>query len=141
MNEKAKELKLYKTYFEDATGLSNNNVSTAKEVAIMTAKAFENELIADLAQRYTYDFETKNGRVKNLNSTNELLIGFNDLKIDGRVISGKTGYNILAGYCLALKFSNGDGKRFISVVLNSKSIKDRFRDSEKIIAEVAEIYK
>ncbi|MCK9438799.1 MAG: serine hydrolase [Patescibacteria group bacterium] len=141
MNEKAKELKLYKTYFEDATGLSNNNVSTAKEVAIMTAKAFENELIADLAQRYAYNFETKNGRIKNVNSTNELLVGFKDLEVDGRVISGKTGYNILAGYCLTLKFSNSDGKEFISVVLNSKSIKDRFRDSEKIIAEVAEIYK
>jgi D-alanyl-D-alanine endopeptidase (penicillin-binding protein 7) len=141
MNEKAKELKLYKTYFEDATGLSNNNVSTAKEVAIMTAKAFENKLIADLAQRYSYNFETKNGRVKNVNSTNELLAGFKDLEVDGRVISGKTGYNFLAGYCLTLKFSNSDGKEFISVVLNSGSISNRFRDSEKIIAEVAEIYK
>ena len=140
MNQKAQELKLYKTHFEDATGLSNNNVSTAREVAIMTAKAFENETIASLAQRYDYDFETRNGRIKKLNSTNELLLGFRDIKIDGQVVSGKTGYNILAGYCLTLKFLSSNNKEFISVVLNSKSIKDRFRDSEKIIAEIAEIY-
>lgn len=136
MNQKAQELKLYKTHFEDATGLSNNNVSTAKEVAIMTAKAFENKVITDLAQQADYSFETRNGRIKKLSSTNELLLGFKDMEIEGQVISGKTGYNALAGYCLTLKFSNQDSQEFISVVLNSKSIKDRFRDSEKIIYEI-----
>ncbi len=141
MNEKAKELKLYKTYFEDPTGLSNSNVSTAKEVAIIANKALENDLIADLTENYEYSFETRNGRIKKINSTNELLLGFRDIDIDGQIISGKTGYNILAGYCLALKFADKNGREFISVVLNSDSIKDRFLDSEKIIGAITEIYK
>lgn len=141
MNDKAKELKLYKTHFEDPTGLNNDNVSTAKEVAIMTKKAFENEIVSDLAKKYEYSFETRNGRLKKINSTNELLLGFKGMDIDGQVISGKTGYNILAGYCLSLKFNTSNDREFISVVLNSKGIRDRFIDSEKIISQIAEIYK
>jgi D-alanyl-D-alanine carboxypeptidase len=97
--------------------------------------------IVDLSRLYEYSFETKNGRKKNINSTNELLLGLKDTGIKGNVIAGKTGYNDLAGYCLSLDFSLEGGQKFISVVLNSSSIKNRFLDTEKIAEKIDSIYK
>ena len=60
--------------------------------------------------------------------------------IKSQVVAGKTGYNSLAGYCLAIKFSLESGHEFVSVVLNSSSIRNRFVDSENIIKKVEKIY-
>lgn len=141
MNDKAKEMGLYKTYFDDPTGLSYKNVSTAREVALMSKEALGRKEILDLLRLYEYRFETKNGRKKEIVSTNELLLGLKDVDIKGDVIAGKTGYNDSAGYCLSLNFSLEREQEFISVVLDSSSIKNRFLDTERVVERVYSIYK
>ena len=47
MNHKAAELGMFNTHFEDPTGLSSNNVSTAKDLAKMVVAAHRYPLIRE----------------------------------------------------------------------------------------------
>jgi D-alanyl-D-alanine carboxypeptidase len=138
MNNKAREMKLFKTNFKDATGLNNMNVSTASEVALFSYEAFSKEEVSSLALLSEYSFKTKGGRDKRVVSTNKLLFKSSD-NIDVIIGPGKTGYNDLSGYCLSLSFDILNS-HFISVVLNSSTINNRFIDSEKVIEGVKNIY-
>ncbi|MFA7365127.1 MAG: serine hydrolase [Patescibacteria group bacterium] len=138
MNDKSRDMGLFRTDFKDATGLNNMNVSTAKEVAIFSSEAFSKNEISSLAVLSEYSFQTKGGRLKNVFSTNKLL--FNPDEESLIIIGpGKTGYNNLSGYCLSLNFKI-DGDSFVSVVLNSNTINSRFIDSEIIMKEIRNIY-
>lgn len=139
MNDKAEALNLNNTKFKDATGLNSNNVSTAKEVSILIKKSFENQEILNLVQEYNYKFFTKQGKLKNIYSTNELLNSFNENN-NLKIIGGKTGYNDLAGYCLGAKFITDNNQEFISVVLNASTLKNRFSDTKKIAQEIYNFY-
>ncbi len=141
MNKKALSLSLKKTNFIDATGLNPSNVSTAKEVSFIIKKSFENEKISELLQKNDYTIKTKKNREIKILSTNELLrpsyLSNND---EIKIVGGKTGYNDSAGYCLGLKFSVKNNLDFISVVLNSSSLKNRFVDTRELIDQVYSFY-
>jgi len=139
MNKKSEELGLKSTNFKDATGLSPYNVSTAKEVSFLIKRAFTNSEILDLVNNYNYKFFTKQGRVKNIYSTNELLNNFSDNE-QLQIIGGKTGYNDLAGYCFGAQFTINNNQEFISVVLNASTLKNRFSDTKKLAQEIYNSY-
>ncbi len=134
MNLKAKELNLLKTIFADPIGLSNANVSTAREIAILAKHALSNLKIHNATVQENYDFRTIGGRNVNVLSTDKLLKKYPENNID--LYGGKTGYTKLAGYCFAGKFSDDDGNELISVVLGDKDSNSRFYNTEKLISWV-----
>ncbi|MDD3711451.1 MAG: serine hydrolase [Patescibacteria group bacterium] len=137
MNKKARQMGMENTSFKDASGLSSKNVSTAREVSLLIKEAFAHEIIADFANKYEYQIITKQGRVKKIVSTNQLL-NYNNNYI--KIIGGKTGYNDSSGYCLGLKFLFNNNQELISVVLNSATLKSRFSDTQKIFEDLYGIY-
>ncbi|MGI6347882.1 MAG: D-alanyl-D-alanine carboxypeptidase family protein [Patescibacteria group bacterium] len=138
MNQKAKDLGLENTRFEDATGLDVRNVSTAKELATLLKESFSIPEIVDLIKKPQYSFYTKQGVLKTAYSTNELLNNFTN-QLDLEIIGAKTGYNDLSGYCLGSKFSINQSE-FISIVLNASSLKARFNDTRNIAQAVYNYY-
>ena len=56
MNQKAKEMGLKKTEFEEMTGLSPNNISTPNEMAMIAKAAFANSQIAQSTQVPAFAF-------------------------------------------------------------------------------------
>jgi len=131
MNEKAKKLSLFKTNFVDPIGLSDYNVSTAKEVALLAKEALNNPEISRLTQQKEYQFKTLNGRNKKIESTNYLL--FSENGNDFSILGSKTGYTEAAGYCFVGRFQNPDGREVISVVLGSDGKNERFKESRVLI--------
>lgn len=131
MNEKAKKLSLFKTNFVDPIGLSDYNVSTAKEVALLAKEALNNPEISRLTQQKEYQFKTLNGRDKKIESTNYLL--FSENGNDFSILGSKTGYTEAAGYCFVGRFQNPDGREVISVVLGSDGKNERFKESRVLI--------
>lgn len=131
MNEKAKKLSLFKTNFVDPIGLSDYNVSTAKEVALLAKEALNNPEISKLTQQKEYQFKTLNGRDKKIESTNYLL--FSENGNDFSILGSKTGYTEEAGYCFVGRFQNPDGREVISVVLGSDGKNERFKESRVLI--------
>lgn len=138
MNSKAGSLKLKNTHFEDLTGLSGNNISTAREIAELAKAALANEEISKATLTNAYDFTTADGRKKHIDTTDYLLDNFsqNGLKILG----GKTGFIDASGYCFVGKFTNHNGNEIISVVLGTDSKNARFQQTKKIVEWVYENY-
>lgn len=131
MNEKALALGLKKTSFVDTVGLSDNNVSTAREVALMAKEALDKKEIREATESKEYNFSTLNGREKKIESTDYLL--FDSEKNNFQVLGGKTGYTDKAGYCFVGRFKDINGREIISVVLNSNGKNERFKESKSLV--------
>ena len=127
MNQKAKELGLKNTYFEDATGLSDKNISTADDILILTKTAFSYDEIKTETAQKQYSFATVNSnRNITISNTNELIGNYLN------ILAGKTGYTEQAGYCLESEVEyNGNGPILV-VVLGSASHFERFSDLKAV---------
>jgi D-alanyl-D-alanine endopeptidase (penicillin-binding protein 7) len=138
MNKKAKKLGLTKTHFVDPIGLSSNNVSTAREVALFAKVALSQKEIRQATESKEYTFVTLEGKTKKLESTDYLL--FDSEKNSFSVLGGKTGYTDQAGYCFVGRFKDSSGQEVISVVLNSAGKNERFRESKTLVNWVFQNY-
>src|SRR5213075_835086 len=94
MNTKASELKLEHARFVEITGLDENNVATATDVARMLQAAADIDLIRSITTTRGYQFRTSRC-VHSIPNTNRLLYG------RYQVLGGKTGFINESGYCLA----------------------------------------
>ena len=132
MNEKAKELGMTDTHFEDCCGLSDsdNHYTTARDVAIMSR-----ELITRYPEVLNYTkiwmeditHRTSQGSSKfTLASTNKLL------KMYEWTTGLKTGSTSKALYCLSATASK-DNIDLIAVVMGSPSNKVRFQDAMSLL--------
>jgi D-alanyl-D-alanine carboxypeptidase len=130
MNRKAKQLGLVKTSFSDPSGLSDQNVSTAREVAWLARTALDRQEIREATSRRDYKFQTAAGAEKFVESTDYLL--FSDSMGSLQVLGGKTGYTDRAGYCFVGLWRDKSGRELVAVVLNSSGRNERFLDSRQL---------
>lgn len=128
MNEKAQELGLTQTHYEDPSGLISGNVSTAFEMARLIAYAAADERIGSLMRKAEYEF-TPGKRPVHVNSTNRL-VRSGELE----VLGGKTGFISSSGYCLAtLMRLPQSGRQVAVVVLGARSNAARFAETRHLV--------
>ena len=122
MNEKAKQLGLVATHFENCTGLpAVSQFSCAKDVGVMLSKLIEHPHYFTCANVWMEDFVHPSGRVTGMTNTNKLVRFYDGC--DG----GKTGYTSEAQHCLAATAKRGD-TRVIAVVVGAPDSKTRFKE-------------
>ncbi len=132
MDKKAADLNMANTHFIDATGLNNDNVSTATDIIILLKAALEKPVIAQIISSKEYKFQVTNkGVERKITNTDKVLgqtfgLGAETYRVNG----GKTGYTEKAGYGFASQVSNQDGKKILIAVLGSESIDSRFTDTK-----------
>lgn len=131
MDEKARSLGMVSTSFADPTGIEVENLSTAREVAIMARAAFADGWIAPYAGLATYDVALPGGAIRTIKNTNTLV---NDATLS--VSAGKTGFINEAGYTLVTRVKKPGQKELLVVVLGSDTKGLSFRDA-KVLAEKA----
>lgn len=131
MNNKASKLGLFSTSFSDPTGLSDKNVSTARDIARLAKEALSHDEIKKSTIQKEYNFVTTEGREKKISSTDYLLYSGPQAKIN--ILGGKTGYTEGAGYCFVGKFIDPRQDEIISVVLNSNGKNDRFEETKNLV--------
>lgn len=126
MNERAKELGLENTNFENCTGLDDtatNHYSCAYDIAVMAREVMQHDLIKNYTTvwlDYLRDGETE------LNNTNKLINSYNG-------ITGlKTGTTSKAGFCVCAT-AERDGMSLISVVLGSETSEERFDSAANLL--------
>jgi D-alanyl-D-alanine endopeptidase (penicillin-binding protein 7) len=112
MNAKAKSLGMTQTKFEDPSGLSNNNVSSARDLAKLVTAASRDPVIREYSTLHRYD--VKLGKQLFTFRNTNLLIGRDDWIIDVQ----KTGFTNDAGECLAMQATIED-RPVVMVFLNS----------------------
>ena len=122
MNDKAKQLGLVATHFENCTGLpAVSQYSCAKDVGVMLCKLIEHPHYFTCANVWMEDFVHPSGRVTGMTNTNKLIRFYDGC--DG----GKTGYTSEAQHCLAATAKRGD-TRVIAVVVGAPDSKTRFKE-------------
>lgn len=126
MNDRARELGMKNTYFENCTGLDDTaaeHLTTAKDIALMSRELLSHEWII----RYsTVWMDTLRDGKTELTNTNRLV----------RFYEGatglKTGTTNKAGSCLAAS-ARRDGTHLVAVVMGAPTSKDRFEDAKALL--------
>ena len=125
MNDKAAELGLHSTHFDDPTGLSSANVSTASELVSLVAAAHRYPLIREFSTAQRTTLQLGKRRV-NFGNTNALV-----KNRYWEISLSKTGYIREAGKCLVMQ-AWVDGRPVAVVLLDSYGKLTRLADAKRI---------
>jgi serine-type D-Ala-D-Ala endopeptidase (penicillin-binding protein 7) len=125
MNRKAQMLGMSNSRFEEPTGLSSNNVSTAHDLARMVAAAARYPEIRSYSTTGEARVEL-NGRISDFHNTNALVRSEN-----WEIGLSKTGYISEAGRCLVMQARVAD-KPVVIVLLDSVGKMTRVGDANRI---------
>ncbi|PCE27411.1 D-alanyl-D-alanine endopeptidase [Paraburkholderia acidicola] len=125
MNAKAKALGMADTHFENSTGLTSQNVSSARDLVKMVNAAYQYPMIREFSTDRSYDVFTGR-RTLAYRSTNALVRNSTwDIGLQ------KTGFINEAGECLVMQ-ANIHGRPMIMVLLDSSGKYSRFADAVRL---------
>ncbi|MFH1744934.1 MAG: RlpA-like double-psi beta-barrel domain-containing protein [bacterium] len=128
MNNFAQEIGASSTFFFDPTGLSPKNMSSARDYAIITKEALQNQTIAAASITKEYKFKTGSDIDHTIRNTNNLL----RYNLVGNITGSKTGYLIEAGYCLMTRVANQFGN-LIVVTMGAEDKDTSFAQTKDLI--------
>ena len=137
MNEKAKELGMTGTHYMNPHGLHHtDHYTTARDLALLTAYAFENDAFREIVATTEYRAISTDGRELIVRNSNRLLrdVTANTYKpyscLYEYAIGVKTGDTHLAGKCLVAAAQKGDTV-YLLVLLHGKNSPDNAKGREK----------
>jgi len=125
MNQKAREIGMTSTSFVEPTGLSSNNVSTARDLATLVRAASKYPLIREYSTASGLTVDT-GFRTVSYRNTNRL-VGNPDWDIELQ----KTGYISEAGNCVVMQ-TRIDGRPVVIVLLDAQARMARVGDAQRI---------
>ncbi|MBV4417231.1 D-alanyl-D-alanine carboxypeptidase family protein [Clostridium tyrobutyricum] len=103
MNQKAADIGMDNTHFENATGLHNkNHYTTVKNLAILLSYALQNDTFREIFTSSRHSTQPTNKHPGGMTFYSTMFQELsNQSIIDGEILGGKTGYTNEAGLCLA----------------------------------------
>lgn len=122
MNDKARALGMRYTYFVEPTGLSADNVSTARDLVKLIKATANHPLIRQYSTNDQHDVTLSQGRQLAYRNTNRLV-----RNNDWDILLSKTGFINEAGECLVMLTRIGD--RDVAMVLLNATHRSRIRDA------------
>ena len=127
MNEKAMSLGMTRTHYDDPTGLSPHNVSTANDLAKLVRAAAEYPLIREYSTTPAHYVEVQpTGQTLGFNNSNALVKNSAwDIQLQ------KTGYIREAGRCVVM-LANIASKPVVIVLLDSIGTFTRVADAQRV---------
>lgn len=127
MNERAKELGMTNTHFENATGLSApGHLSTAKDISIMSRELLKHPTILNYSSIYMETISEGRKTPIELVNHNKLVRFYKGC--DGL----KTGFTQEAMYCISATATR-DNVRMLTVIMGAPSYKQRNADASKLM--------
>jgi serine-type D-Ala-D-Ala endopeptidase (penicillin-binding protein 7) len=125
MNLKAQILGMHDTRYDEPTGLSSRNQSSAQDLATLVRAAYTDPVLRELSTSPGYQVEVGN-RTLQYNNTNRLVKNPTwDIGLQ------KTGYISEAGQCLVMQAKIA-GRKLIMVFLDSAGKLSRLGDAERV---------
>lgn len=126
MNDRAKQLGMKNTHFENCSGLDDDTVAhltTAYDIALMSVELLKHEFI----EKYTTVWmdSLRDGKTELVN-TNRLVRFYNG------TTGLKTGTTSKAGKCLSAS-ARRDGLHLVAVVMGSETSDDRFESAKTLL--------
>ena len=143
MNEKAEELGLTNTHFENCTGLHNDNhYSTCRDIAVLMSECLKSDTFREIVTREVYTTEATASHPEGITLYDTMLHRFTSYEMsttleNGAVIEGgKTGFTDEAGQCL-VSFAEYGGEEYILVTAEAMTDSGSAVDS---IADASTVY-
>lgn len=134
MNSRALMLDMYSTSFDDPSGLSKYNVSTASDVTQMVIESANYPEIRDISTKKMATILTQvkqKSRVLVLHNTNTAILSqVNNVQVS------KTGYTNPAGFCVALLVHKTEGDKDyheVIVVMGARNSSHRVDTVKKVV--------
>lgn len=125
MNAKAMQLGMADTHYVDSTGLSSQNVASAKDLVKLINAAYQHQIIREYSTDSKY-IVSPSGRPLQYSTTNRLVVNSGwDIGLQ------KTGYISEAGRCLVMR-AMIEGRAIVMVFLDSKGKYSRLADAGRI---------
>ena len=125
MNAKAKELGMMDTHYVEPTGLSSQNKSSARDLAVLVNAAHQVPLLREYSTTPSLDVELGRRQVQ-FHTTDRLVANPTwDIGLQ------KTGFINEAGQCLVMQAQMA-GRKLIMVLLDSAGKYSRIADAERI---------
>ncbi len=127
MNKKAHSLEMIDSHFVEPTGLSSENISTARDLIKLVTAAYSYNLIREFSTttQHTVAPKNKNNKLQFTNS-NSLVRSEN-----WQIAVSKTGFLNEAGRCLVMQAKITD-KPIIIILLNSWGKNTRIGDANRV---------
>lgn len=121
MNQKAADLGMNNTYFENVTGLHNeNHYTTVKDLAILLSYALQNDTFREIFTSFRHSTQPTNKHPGGITFYSTMFEELNNQNIiDGEILGGKTGYTDEAGLCLA-SLAKVDKQEYILISAGAK---------------------
>ncbi|MBB5189554.1 D-alanyl-D-alanine endopeptidase (penicillin-binding protein 7) [Silvimonas terrae] len=127
MNEKATELGMTHSHFYDSTGLTPQNVSSARDLVLMVRAARKYPEIHEFTTSSQYEFTSNlNGRTMAFHNTNPLV-----KEEQWDIGLTKTGFTNEAGHCLVME-ATISGTPVVIVLLDSTGKYTRIGDANRV---------
>ncbi|MCP1675978.1 D-alanyl-D-alanine endopeptidase (penicillin-binding protein 7) [Natronocella acetinitrilica] len=127
MNDKARTLGMQDTRFVDASGLSPDNVSTARDLALLAKAAHQHPILRAHSTSGSYSAQfTRPRYALGYGNTNPLIANAN-----WNVTLSKTGYLVEAGRCLVM-VADVDGRETAFIMLDSFGTRTPLGDAARI---------
>lgn len=106
MNQKAQELGMKNTHFENTTGLHHeSHYTTVKDLSVLLNYALKNDTFREIFTTFIYPIPNTNKHLEGITLYSTLYIRLCELSdkniMYGKILGGKTGYTEEAGLCLA----------------------------------------
>ncbi|MBN1365658.1 MAG: serine hydrolase [Syntrophaceae bacterium] len=125
MNVKARSLGLSSTRFQDTTGLSGGNLSSAKDLAKLVDAAYQYDLIRDFTTRKSATIFA-GWHILKFRNTNKLV-----RNSDWDIGLSKTGFTGEAGKCLVMQ-ANVAERSLLIILLHARNSRARINDANRI---------
>ncbi len=125
MNAKARELGMTGTRYVDPTGLSSDNVATARDLSKLVMAALQYPVLRQYSTDTQYVVEPS-GRSLHYANSNRLVAN-----ADWDIGIQKTGYISEAGHCLVMQ-ANINNRPIVMIFLDSKGKYSRIGDAQRI---------
>ncbi|MCB2015956.1 MAG: serine hydrolase [Hydrogenophaga sp.] len=125
MNAKAREIGMRDTHYVEPTGLSSQNQSSARDLAVLVSVAYQRPLLRSLTTSPSHQLDLGSRTLEYRNS-NRLI-----RNPDWDIGLQKTGYISEAGRCLVMQ-TRIAGRQLIMVFLDASGKLGRARDAERV---------
>lgn len=137
MNIKAISLGMSNTHYDDPSGLSAANISTARDLAILLNHAYDYYKIREITSTVSYSLSVEEkrkhkvvSRTVTINNTNRnLLSEYSEIRIS------KTGTTSAAGKCLAMLI-NRNGDKYAVIILGERNRKTVEKASRRLFNSI-----
>jgi D-alanyl-D-alanine endopeptidase (penicillin-binding protein 7) len=129
MNAVSGDLGMSRSAWSDPSGLEDENLSTARDIARATIAVASHPILSAAASAPFWDLHRENGAGPRRVFSTDRLVAREDLLVE----AAKTGYTDTARYCFTTVVQTAGGHRLVITLLGAEGKMTRWADTERIM--------